>query len=457
VEYGIPVPLQQATGDQSHLNAIPAGRIEQMVVDSKKISVLVALAASILGLQVVGVRWGDLAPGNHLAKRDEATQGALELEKAVQAFKNAILRGESSYSTAFLVHMDGVDRAIDAYAGSGNLNTFERIALEDLHKSVPQYRAALATVAAMRARQASPEEIDAAVKGADRPVYSAFEELRVAGDLDRETRTLPNLSWIEMGQILLAFLMAALTTFWFLRARQPRVAKQDWAEMSRRAIQWEESKNANASSLLLDQVTQSLQRMADSLGEQGRSAPVESNQDSGSASASVMGSLRGAISDLHAIARELHVPRLQGLGLLDSLAVIWSDHRAGSPGFEVETHMPASEQDIPVSLKPAILRIAQLSLEWAAQEPAVMKLLWVLARKGDAVRLSLQVVAGEGEPGSPEVTPPQQSEISPADAIKAWIALSGGYCTSAEQELKPLAILAKWSAVDGHTSKQEAK
>src|SRR5882757_9451112 len=92
------------------------------------------LGFMIMGLFLVGLAVGlaiDLLQDfvypartepTQLKKRELALRGDLELERAVQALKDCILRGEPIYSEDFTRHMEEVDRVALRYRSSGALD-----------------------------------------------------------------------------------------------------------------------------------------------------------------------------------------------------------------------------------------------------------------------------------------------------------------------------------------------
>jgi signal transduction histidine kinase len=86
------------------------------------------------------------------------------------------------------------------------------------------------------------------------------------------------------------------------------------------------------------------------------------------------------------------------------------------------------ERDIPEGLKPVILRIAQMTLDFAAQDFSACRVAWLLERSGEMLRLSIDIAVDVH--ASPQQSPQQPSRsataLNPLEAIRARVALSGG-------------------------------
>jgi len=81
------------------------------------------------------------------------------------------------------------------------------------------------------------------------------------------------------------------------------------------------------------------------------------------------------------------------------------------------------ERHIPEGLKPVILRIAQMTLDFAAQNPAACRVVWVLERSGQMLQLSIDLTVDAHI--SPQ-TSASATGLDPVEAIRARVALSGG-------------------------------
>jgi methyl-accepting chemotaxis protein len=92
-------------------------------------------------------------------------------------FKDYILRGQD-YDQKFNAYMDAIDQAAAQYANNhGDMNEREKSALSRIKEGGTAYRAALKKAVEMNTAGASIEEIDKAIKGADKEINAAFDEL----------------------------------------------------------------------------------------------------------------------------------------------------------------------------------------------------------------------------------------------------------------------------------------
>ena len=379
-----------------------------------------------------------------LEKRELALRGDLELERAVQALKDCILRGEASYSEDFTKHMEEVDRAAFQYREGGRLGQVEEEALVRLNEALPKYRAALYSVNRMRAKDAPITEIDTLVKGGDRPISAAFRELEAAAsDPNAFDRSL----FREAAVVILCAVFAgALLYFSFATRVQPSEDAGDDSrslrELSNRIVQWEEERESRAFSVLHDKVCQSLSAIMYLLKGAEHFAPDRANASFRSNVEPIIPSLQAAIRETLAIAVDLRPPRMQESGLLGTLDSVWEDCVMLRPGLEIVARRQLKEADIPEELKPVILRIARMALDWADQESGARRLTWDLAREQGQIRLSVQVLSGReaGRDAAPIAGTP--SDLT--DAIRARIVMSGGASDGARAIPGGQTLLANW-------------
>ena len=380
-----------------------------------------------------------------LEKRELALRGDLELERAVQALKDSILRGELSYSEDFSRHMEEVDRAAFQYRAWGPFGQKEEDALGKLSEAVPKYRAAIYSVHRMRAKDAPITEIDTVVKGADRPISAAFGELEaVASDPNALDRSL----FREAAVVILCAVLAATLLYFSFATRVHRSEGvggdgQSLRELSNRIMRWEEEKESKAFFVLHDKVCQSLSAIMYLLKGAEHFASDRANASFRSNVEPIIPSLQVAIREILAVALDLRPPRLRASGLLETLESVWADCVVLRPGLDIVARGRLKEEDVPQELKPVILRIARMmTLDWANQELATRRLTWDLAREQGQVRLSVEVHSGReaGLVGTPIARTP--SDL--ADAIRARIVLSGGASDGVLDIPGGQTILASW-------------
>src|SRR5438105_1508824 len=110
-------------------------------------------------------------------KRELTLLGEVELGHAVQDFKDCLLRGDASDCEDFDPHIQAVERTVSLYGAQGAQQPDERKVLGALRQALSVYRSALYELRDMQSRHATIQEIDAVVKGEDRPVAAGLSEL----------------------------------------------------------------------------------------------------------------------------------------------------------------------------------------------------------------------------------------------------------------------------------------
>jgi hypothetical protein len=99
-----------------------------------------------------------------------------------------------------------------------------------------------------------------------------------------------------------------------------------------------------------------------------------------------------------------------------------------NPPVVIEPRILLEEHEIPESLKPAILRIAQMTLDFAEQAQFGSHGDWTLERDDQTLRLSIDIAADSQNPGpcsatGPVGAPPTHDYL---EAIRAQVMLSAG-------------------------------
>jgi hypothetical protein len=382
------------------------------------------------------------AQPRQLEKRELALRGDLELERAVQALKDCILRGEPAYSEDFSRHMEEVDRAAFQYRAWGSLDQEEEEALGKLSEALPRYRAAIYSVHRMHAQDAPITEIDTMVKGEDRPISAAFRKLEVAAS---DPSAFGRSIFREAAVVTLCAALAAALLYFSFAARVHQGEDfggggRSLRELSNRVMRWEEEKESKAFLVLHDKVCQSLSAIMYLLKGAEHFTPDRANASFRSNVEPIVPSLQVAIREILAVALDLRPPRLQESGLLETLESVWADCVVLRPGLDIVARGRLREDDVPAELKPVILRIARMTLDWADQ--TTRRLTWDLAREQGQIRLSVQVDSRRetGHVGTPVATLP--SDL--ADAIRARIVLSGGVSDGIREVPGGQSMLASW-------------
>lgn len=424
-----------------------SGRQQHMMLGASV--VLLAMLASWTADAVRKVQNSEQIARIRADKREIAMQGALELERAVQDFKDCILRGDTIYNADFYKHLQAVEAATASYQAAGPLNTDEKYLLQDLSDAVPRYRAAIYTVTQMRERNASIAEIDAAVKGGDRPISAAFAQLESIGGDSAQGSAL--MLWGARPEILFAALSGVLFMFTlggrFSPWRSPEVQEYSLRDLTNRAIRWEEEKASRAFSKLHNGVCQSLSAIMYMMTRVSQHGESNLRSQACGESEPIIPSLQAALRETLLIARDLRPPTVGYSGLVETLDSIWFDNRSQVTGLDIDASTSLRERDVPDELKPTILRLAFMSMEWSAQFPRGSKLQWDLCRHDDELRLSIRRV-GAGI----ECSENFRTHGAPFlwEAIRARVILAGGCCAGSRRIPGGQEILATWPAARLH-------
>jgi len=155
-----------------------------------KIGKRLAITFGIITLLVFMLLWVSLQAIDNLSNQWEqfhsvsqekytaAFKGKADLGDGIHMFKDYLLRGKEEYKQQFVADMAAIDQDAANYANNhGNMNERENSALQKIKESADAYRVAMNKVVEMKTSGASIEEIDKTVKGADRPLGKAFDEL----------------------------------------------------------------------------------------------------------------------------------------------------------------------------------------------------------------------------------------------------------------------------------------
>jgi hypothetical protein len=356
-------------------------------------------------------------------KRQLVLVGELELGHAVQDFKDCLLRGDTSYCDGFDRHIEAADHSLYLYGTQGAQQPDERRVLGALRPALSAYRSALYEVRDMQSRHATIQEIDSAVKGEDRPIAAGLTEL-AALSVNRHS------AWhLPLGPafwLLVCTTLAAFSLYLILRPsiRRSQETAQSVRQLSNRMMEWEEDKKTKAFLHLHDGVCQSLAAIMYLLRSTQRVAAGVSER----IPEPIIPSLQAVIRDARAVALQLRPPRMQEAGLLATLDSLWVDARALDPTLDIKPRALIDEEEVPQGLKPVILRIAQMTLDFAAQNPAAYRVAWVFEHSGDMLRLTIDMAVDVD--AVPQESPKQSSSSPTAlnllEAIQARVALSGG-------------------------------
>jgi methyl-accepting chemotaxis protein len=180
---------------------------------------LVTVLAVILGLisltalNGVASQWKEFSSVS-MAKNELASNGNVELGNGIHHFKNYLLRG-GDYDKKFSADMDKINVLMDAYVKRGNVIGREQLLLVEISRGVVTYRASMNKAVAMKTAGSAIEEIDKAIKGADKAIAKALNGLQ---EIARENATTTGLSitdrvnWTGNLIVLLTAAAVALST-----------------------------------------------------------------------------------------------------------------------------------------------------------------------------------------------------------------------------------------------------
>jgi methyl-accepting chemotaxis protein len=137
------------------------------------IAFAVALGAmSWFQVRMIGGNW-DRFEAVTLKKRDAVTHGFQYLQEGIQDFKNFVLRG-GDYATRFGKAMSGIDAAVGDYRQAGSVDADEEKLLSQISDGVKNYHKAIEDAQHLAAEGQTSNQIDKAIKGADKVLKDGF-------------------------------------------------------------------------------------------------------------------------------------------------------------------------------------------------------------------------------------------------------------------------------------------
>jgi hypothetical protein len=375
-----------------------------------------------------------------------ALLGELELGHAVQDFKDCLLRGDTSYCEDFDRHIQAVDRTVTLYREQGAQQPHERTVLAALRQALSGYRSAVYEVRDLQSRHATIQEIDSLVKGEDRPVAAALSELAAVSSSGHSGWHIPlGQAFCLMVYSILSALLLYLTFHSAIHlGRRSHETAQSLRQLTNRMVEWDEDTKAKAFVRLHDGVCQSLAAIMYFLKSTPPVAAGGHYLLSETIPEPVIPSLQAVIQDARAVALQLRPPRMHEAGLLATLRSLWVDSRTRNPALVIKPRTRLEESDIPEGLKPVILRIAQMTLDFAEQNLSARRLAWVLERRGRTLCLSIEMT-GDGHL-SPQQPSPAATALNLLEAIQARVVLSGGSSESASNVAGRRTIVCTWQS-----------
>lgn len=111
-----------------------------------------------------------------LSKRAAVTSSVIGLGNGIHHFKNFILRG-GDYDKRFFADMEQIDQITHMYSSTGSVNAKETEILNSIQAGTRDYRDSMNKLIALRAGNTPITEMDKAIKGADKPLGAALDQL----------------------------------------------------------------------------------------------------------------------------------------------------------------------------------------------------------------------------------------------------------------------------------------
>ena len=369
-------------------------------------------------------------------KRQLALLGQLELGRAVQAFKDCLLRATSSYCDDFSDHIQAVDRDVSLYRAQSPERADEQQALAGLKQALVGYESALDEMRDMQRRHASIQEIDGVVRGADRPAARELTALANAAVTSPSEWTVPVRPVVALlisavlAGLLLSLAFGSALPFGSRsgeRLRRP-------PELLARMITWEEDSRDKLAARLRDEVCQALSAIKYFLESmQVAAARGVANQ----LPAPVIPSLQAAIRQTREIAQQLEPTSVPDSAVLAAIQTLWIETRAMNRALEIEVRTDLHQRDIPEGLAPVIFRIARMVAQLGQRELSVSRIVWMLQRDSRGLRLTLEL-SNDDQPLI------HASALTQLKAVRACVVLSGGTSEPARDTGRSTAIVAAW-------------
>lgn len=181
---------------------------------------------------IFGIAWRGFGKIQHtwqqfehvqLVKRTQIENANKGLGEAIHHFKNYVLRGGRE-ATKFQHSMDDIANAMQAYAATQAVSAQEQEILGNMSLAITTYREAMQRCEALKNEGASISEIDASVKGADKPLAHALKllmDMNIAGVAEASEQLASTIhiatQRIEIA-LMVAVVLAALLAWRMTRA-----------------------------------------------------------------------------------------------------------------------------------------------------------------------------------------------------------------------------------------------
>ncbi len=369
-------------------------------------------------------------------KRQLALLGQLELGRAVQDFKDCLLRATTSYCDDFYGHIQAVDRDVSLYRAQSAERADEQAALAGLKQALVGYESALDEMRDMQRRHATIQEIDGVVRGADRPAARELTALANAAVTEPSGWTVPVGSGVAL---LISVVLAGVLLRMAFGSALPFGSRSSERllhppELLARIITWEEDRRDRFATRLRDEICQALSAVKYFLESmQAAAAHGVANE----LPTPVIPSLQAAIRQTREIAQQMEPASIPDSGVLAAMERLWIESRAINPALVIEARTELRERDIPEGLAPVIFRIARMVSELGERELPVSRIVWILQRDSRGLRLTVELSSDD----HPLI---HASALSQLQAVRACVMLSGGSSEPARDTGRSTAIVAAW-------------
>ena len=178
------------------------------------ITIVISLL-SYQGFKKVQATWSDFESIT-LKKRVYIEEASNALGSGIHYFKNYVLR-EGDYESKFNHHMTIIVESVNKYKSIGKPSKEEIKQLDNILVGVDAYQDAMQAAVELKSKKKSIVEIDASIKGADKPVNQALKELLKINNQNTTQSSLAlsnvvqhTINMIEVTSILQLFLVLVL-------------------------------------------------------------------------------------------------------------------------------------------------------------------------------------------------------------------------------------------------------
>ena len=144
-------------------------------------------AAAYNNLSGMNAQWQDFKSVT-VMRNNAILEGSDALGDAVHSFKDYVLRG-GDYDKAFADNIARIDKVVSDYSTAGTATPEQVTLLNQITENAKIYGSAMPKLVALRASGASIQDLDKAVKGADKPISDALEKLTALNQHDVQIKS----------------------------------------------------------------------------------------------------------------------------------------------------------------------------------------------------------------------------------------------------------------------------